>query len=270
MVSRDRYVHGHHESVVRSHAVRTVEDSAAYLIPHLTAGMHVLDVGCGPGSISVDLAQRVFPGFVRGIDVKPAIVDRAAEHAADLGVTNVTFETGSGYEIDAPDDSYDLVHAHQVLQHVAEPTRLFAEMLRVARPGGLVAARDAIYSGASWYPELPGLGEWHTAYLTAARSVGGDPDIGRRLRAIALDAGAETVESSASIWSYSSDAEREHWGLTWAERATESDFAVRAIEAGAANAEELDAISRAWRAWSEDSRGWFAIPHGEVIARKRQ
>jgi hypothetical protein len=58
---RATYTHGHHESVLRSHAWRTVENSAAYLVPHLRPGLSLLDVGSGPGTITVDLAERLAP-----------------------------------------------------------------------------------------------------------------------------------------------------------------------------------------------------------------
>lgn len=270
MSEHDPYIHGHHESVVRSHAWRTVENSAAYVLPYLTAGLQVLDVGSGPGTITVDLAQRVFPGAVHGIDVEAAMAGRARSYAQSANVENVEFSTGSGYDIDAPDESYDLVHAHQVLQHVAEPVRVMREMMRVVKPGGVIAVRDAIYSGATWFPDSDGLDSWREVYLASAGYAGGDPDIGRRLRAIAMSAGAATVTSSASIWCFSNDAEREQWGNSWAERATESHFAVLAIESGAAHADDLTRIARAWQEWAADERGWFAIPHGEIIARKGQ
>lgn len=270
MSAHDSYVHGHHESVVRSHARRTVENSAAYLIPYLTAGMRVLDVGSGPGTITVDLARRVQPGRVLGIDVEPLMADRATGLAESQGIGNVAFDTGSGYEIDSPDDTFDLVHAHQVLQHVSDPLRVMTEMLRVVKPGGIIAVRDAIYSGCSWYPDSAGLDSWHTTYLAAARFAHGDPDIGRRLRSLALNAGATIVASSASVWCYAAPEERESWGNTWAERATDSHFAVMALESGAARTDDLDVIARAWREWARDDTGWFEIPHGEVIARKER
>src|SRR5262245_33426749 len=60
------YIHGHHQSVLRSHRSRTAANSDAYLLPHLQAGMTVLDVGCGPGTITCDLADVVAPGQVLG------------------------------------------------------------------------------------------------------------------------------------------------------------------------------------------------------------
>jgi SAM-dependent methyltransferase len=75
------YTHGHHESVLRSHKWRTVDNSAAYLSPRLTDGMSVLDLGCGPGTITADIGRRVAPGRVLGIDVSATVIEEARRDA---------------------------------------------------------------------------------------------------------------------------------------------------------------------------------------------
>ena len=74
----DTYTHGHADAVLQSHRRRTAENSAAYLAPHLRPGLDVLDVGCGPGTITVDLAERVAPGRVTGLDVADGELHRHA------------------------------------------------------------------------------------------------------------------------------------------------------------------------------------------------
>src|SRR6476620_12645323 len=95
----DVYTHGHHESVVRAHASRTAENSAAFVIPHLKPGATVLDVGCGPGSITCDFAELVAPGEVTGLDRSPDIIAQAAALAAERGVTNAEFVAGNIYDL---------------------------------------------------------------------------------------------------------------------------------------------------------------------------
>src|SRR6201986_4889027 len=110
------YTHGHHESVLRSHKWRTAENSAAYLLPHLTPDARVLDVGCGPGTITAGLADRVPGGHVTGIDAAEGIVAQARAAAGERA--NLDFAAGDIYALDYPADSFDVVHAHQGLQHL--------------------------------------------------------------------------------------------------------------------------------------------------------
>src|SRR3954453_791197 len=92
------YTHGHHESVLRSHKWRTVDNSAAYLAPYLTSGTTVLDVGCGPGTITADVARRVAPARVLGIDASSAVIEDARR---DLGGgPGVEFSVGDVYALE--------------------------------------------------------------------------------------------------------------------------------------------------------------------------
>lgn len=263
--AEDIYTHGHHESVVRAHASRTAANSAAYLIPHLTAGVSVLDVGSGPGSITIDFARLVHPAPVVGLDRSDDVVAQAAE--AGRGTENLTFRTGNVYDLDFPDDSFDVVHAHQVLQHLTDPVEALREMRRVAKPGGIVAVRDADFHGMSWYPEVPELDAWMELYQTIARGNGAEPDAGRRLLSWALAAGFTDIEPSSSNWLYATPDQRSWQAGVWSERVVRSAFAEQAVERGLADAARLQAIADGWLAWADAEDGWFLIPNGELIAR---
>jgi len=167
------YTHGHHASVLRSHQWRTAENSAAYLLPHLRPGQDLLDVGCGPGTITADLAELVAPGRVVALDQAEGVLTQAAAVATERGLTTVDFAVGDVFALDFPDDSFDVVHAHQVLQHVGDPVAALREMRRVCRPGGYVAARDGDYGAFTWYPADPALDEWLALYRALARRNGG-------------------------------------------------------------------------------------------------
>ena len=145
MTPVDRYTHGHHESVLRSHTWRTAQNSAGFLLPHLKSGDSLLDVGCGPGTITMDLAELVAPGHVVGIDRSNEVIERAREAAEARALSNLSFEVGDVYHLEFEDDSFDVVYAHQVLQHLSDPTRALREMRRVLRDGGWLAVRDGDY-----------------------------------------------------------------------------------------------------------------------------
>jgi SAM-dependent methyltransferase len=228
--------------------------------------MKILDVGCGPGTITVDLADRVPDGHVTGIDAAPEIVAQARELAG--GRANLDFTTGDVYSLDYPDATFCVTHAHQVLQHLADPVRALAEMRRVTKPGGIIAARDGDYGGMIWYPQTPVLDEWMALYQAVARGNGGEPDAGRRLHVWAREAGFTDIKVSTSTWTYATPDERRWWGGLWAERAVNSAFAAFATGNGHATADDLARIADGWRAWAADQDGWFAIINGEILCRR--
>jgi len=255
------YTHGHHESVLRSHRWRTVANSAAYLLPHLKPGLQLLDIGCGPGTITADFARRLGRGNVCGID---AAADAIA--AAHRDAPGVRFAVGDVYRLDFPEASFDIVHAHQVLQHLVDPVAALEAMRRVAKPGGIVAARDSDYASFTWYPTDARLARWLGLYQEIARANGGEPDAGRRLSSWAKQVGFSQVESSASAWCFATAEDRAWWGGLWADRMTSSAIAQQAQREGRATAGELALIAEAWRQWAQADDGWFAVLHGEIIA----
>jgi SAM-dependent methyltransferase len=262
-----RYTHGHHESVLRSHQWRTAENSAAYLLPWLRPGYALLDVGCGPGTITVDLARRLGTGHAVGVDNADGVIEVARATAAEAGGANVRFAVDDVYHLDFADGTFDIVHAHQMLQHLSDPVGALAEMGRVCRPGGLVAARDGDYAGFTWYPADPWLDVWLDVYGQVARANGGEPDGGRRLLAWARAAGFDDVTATASAWCFSEPADRHWWGDLWADRMTESALGARAVELGITGTEELREIAAAWRRWAAHPDGWFGLLHGEILCR---
>lgn len=262
----ETYTHGHAESVLRSHRWRTVENSAAYLLDRLRPGAEVLDVGCGPGTITIDIAGRVGPGRVVGLDAAADAIAAARTAADEAGVGNLELAVGDVYALDHADASFDVVHAHQVLQHLADPVAALREMRRVCRPRGVVAARDSVYRAMSWYPSSPGLDRWLAVYCAVAEANGGEPDAGSHLRAWAQEAGYGEVDASASAWCYATDDERAWWGGLWADRVTQTALGTRAVELGLASAADLTEMADAWRTWAATPDAWFAVLHGEILA----
>jgi ubiquinone/menaquinone biosynthesis C-methylase UbiE len=266
-MAQERYTHGHHDAVLASHRTRTVANSAAYLVPLLEPGQRLLDVGCGPGTITADLAELVAPGEVVALERASEVLDEAASVEAERGITTITFTAGDVYELDFPDASFDVVHAHQVLQHLGDPVAAMREMRRVVRPGGVVAVRDADYQAMAWHPEEPRLDRWNEIYHRAARNNGAEPDAGRRLLAWANQAGFDEVRPSASVWCFADDESRAWWSELLARRMTESPVAKQAVDEGIATVGELDQVAEGWRIWGRSGPdAWFIVPHGEIIA----
>lgn len=264
MVSDSRYTHGHHESVLRSHRWRTAANSASYLLDHLRAGMSILDVGCGPGTITVDFANYVAPGRVVGIDSAAAAIEEAGRQP---GADRVEFRIAELGQPGLGAGTFDVVHAHQVLQHVPDPVAALRDMASFCGPGGIVAARDADYGAMTWYPASAELDEWAALYQGVARANGGEPDAGRHLYHWARQAGLAEISPSASVWCFAGMPDREWWGQLWADRVEHSAFAGRATELGLASESDLARIAQGWRSWAVEPSGWFAVLHGEILAR---
>lgn len=263
----DVYTHGHHDAVLRSHRWRTAANSAAYLLPHLRPGLTVLDVGCGPGTLTVDLATRVAPGRVLGVDADAGVVAGAADHARERGVA-VEFAVGDFRTMGLTVGSFDVVHAHQVLQHLREPVAALRHMAALARPGGgLVAARDADYAAMTWAPADERLDRWAALYQAVTTRNGADANAGRHLKRWARLAGLDDVDYTTSTWTFTAPADRSWWSETWAERIVSSALATQALDYGLATRDDLAAMAAGWRAWAEDADAVFTVVHGEVVGR---
>jgi SAM-dependent methyltransferase len=264
----DTYIHGHSDSVLRSHRWRTAANSAAYLLPHLGDGLRLLDVGCGPGTLTVDLARRLGPtGSVVGVDLSESVIAEAGAHAEAEQAATVTFRAGDFRALDLPQGGFDMVHAHQVLQHLRDPVGALAAMGRLARPGGIVAARDSDYPAFLWTPADPRLDRWREIYWAVSERNGTAGDAGRWLLRWALDAGFTDVAYTTSTWTFATPADRAWWGGLWAERVVASSLADQAEEYGVATRAEMDEVAGGWRAWADAPDSTFVAVHGEIIAR---
>lgn len=282
------YAHGHHASVVSSHARRTAQDSAAFLLPHLQSHYTILDIGCGPGTITADLAELVPQGKVTGVDCAEVVLENARAHVQERAINNCVFEVVDANGLPYADASFDVVFCHQVLQHVNDPVGILKEMLRVAKPGGIVAAREADYKSFAWYPEPAGLDRWLSWYRQTARACGGEPDAGRyvhhvshfkhhpcqsRIQRMVIDKSKwakaagfsrEHLTLSWSSWFYTGEAAAK-FGEGWEGRALHSNFAKEFLAHGFGTQADLDDTSATWKKWATEEDNFIHIPNGEIL-----
>ncbi len=259
----ETYTHGHQEPVLRSHRWRTAANSAAYLLPRLRPGMDLLDVGCGPGTITAELARLLAPGRVVGIDREPAVLDEARRVAPD----EVELVEGDVYGLEFDAGSFDVVHAHQVLQHLADPVAALRQMRRVLRPDGWLAVRDSDYGAFVWHPADSRLDRWREVYTADCARNGAQADAGRRLPGWVAAAGYRDLEVSSSTWTFADTGSRDWWTGLWADRTLASSFAEQALDYGLSTRGELEQIAGGWREWGSRPDGLFVVVHVEVLAR---
>jgi ubiquinone/menaquinone biosynthesis C-methylase UbiE len=238
------------------------------LLPELKPGMRLLDVGCGPGSITRGLAERLAPGEVVGLDLSAETLAAARQDAVARGIANLRYEEGSVYELPFPDASFDAVFAHQVLQHLRAPGAAIGEMLRVLRPGGLIAVRDVDWGTAAYWPSDPWIDRFIDVHVQTWTQNGGDPRMGRKLRALFNAADVEELRITASQWCYATPAETEEWGESYAERLLTSPMGSRAVERGNASREDLEAMAAAFRAWARHPDAFWSFIQVAALAKK--
>ena len=245
---RIEYTHGHAAPVVSSHALRTAEEYASHVTPKLRFGDKLLDVGCGPGSITKGFRKYVGPGGrVVGVDLEPNVLVEAKRAVGE----DAEILQADAYALPFAEGEFDVAHAHQVLQHVADPVGVLREMRRVARRnGGIVAVREVDYESWFWHPAEPRMDRWKDVYRAVCRRNGADPDAGRKLAAWFAQAGFErdAVSFSGHVCLYTRDRAAA-WAETWAKRTAETKLADQAISYGLASRAEIDDMARGWRAW---------------------
>jgi ubiquinone/menaquinone biosynthesis C-methylase UbiE len=174
-----------------------VAERASFLLPKLRPGMRLLDCGCGPGSLTVGLAKVVAPGRTIGVDVAPRQIARAERLAMQQRARNVSFGVANVYDLPFPEMTFDVVFAHNLLEHLRDPLRALREMRRVLKPGGLVAVRDPDHGALVWAPGSPLLDEASRLLLRIREHLGGSPYYARHLRQLLLEAGFVDVDGFA-------------------------------------------------------------------------
>lgn len=263
----ERYTHSHSRVVVEAHGRRTAEEAAAFVRPWIRSDMRILDVGCGPGSITAGLARWVPEGEVVGVDAAADVLEHARERAEKQGVPNVRFEEADAYELPYPDGSFDIVYAHQLLQHLGSPVDALREFRRVLKSGGAVAVRDADYGTMIHWPHSPEIDRFFDVYAQVARANGGEPDAGRRLLEWVAEAGLGEPVYTTSSWTFATPEDRKWWADLWAGRTVVSSYADRVEELGISDREELEALGDEFLRWAEGPSATFSFIHGEVVAR---
>ena len=262
------YTYGHSAVVVAVHGQRTAAREAAFFLPYVRPGMRLLDVGCGPGSITLGLAAAVAPGEVAGVDMAASVVAVARELAAAQGVTNVRFACARAEMLPFPDASFDAVFGHTLLEHVPDAVPVLRELRRVLRPGGLLGLRDVDWGSGIFAPDDALVREAMTLYERVWRFNGGHPHCGRYLREMLLADGWVDVQASASFRWDGTAPESRAFGELLADRLLLPNFRAPVEELGLENEARLTEISAACRAWSERPDAFGAMVMCEVVARR--
>jgi SAM-dependent methyltransferase len=215
-----------------AHGRRTADRWAAHLLPHLRPDMRLLDIGCGPGSITVGLGVA----DAIGVDVAPLPIDGVPVCGADGGA------------LPFADATFDAVWSNATLQHVRSPLAVLREARRVCRPGAVIGLGDADWGGCIFHPHDP-LIDRGWAIREAVRP-GSDVRVGSKLRHLLTDAGFERAELfvQGNVAGTAEATMSTGWNeWTWFEAPAAIDHVT---ELGVSSSDEMLAIAEAWKRWA--------------------
>jgi ubiquinone/menaquinone biosynthesis C-methylase UbiE len=238
-------------------AMRTASRSGSHLLPHLRPGMRVLDAGCGPGTITIGLAEVVAPGEVVGVDFQPEQVEQARSLAAERGVPNARFEVANVYELPFPDGSFDAAFANSLLVNLREPVRALREIRRVLGPDGIVGVSEPDFATQVIAPATPLLEQSLALIYRAMQHNGVNPHLGRHHRRLLLEAGFARAEAMASANSSGSLAACRQ--LAAFRRAQLQSAGRTALAEGWVDLATLDVMAQEIDAWSERPDAFHAL-----------
>jgi ubiquinone/menaquinone biosynthesis C-methylase UbiE len=243
--------------------------AAAFLLPHLRAGMRLIDCGCGPGSITVDLAQVVDWGEAIGIDLRQDAVAHGRNLASRRELTNVRFVAASIYALPVADASFDAAFACAVLQHLAAPIVALREMRRVLKPGGVIGIVDGSSTLTFRYPTNPFLDKWDKLRALERQHRTGRPAEMLPLRTLLGEAGFQRTQALGTLTTEVGPPA----GTIEETRKLAQNHVVRlrgvlgelAIAQGWATEAELEAIAGALLAWGDAPDAFYARPSFSAI-----
>lgn len=265
----ETYTLGYSPSASERVTRRTAAQDASFFLPHLSAGMRLLDCGCGPGTITIGLAGIVSPGEVNGIDMEVSQIEQAKDRAAREAVANVQFDVGNLYEIPFPDAAFDAVMSHAVLNYLGDPGKALQEMWRVLKPGGVAGLRVSDDGGDISEPATDPVVERSAALRQMmVRHNGGNPFAGRTLRGLLFDAGFVKVQASASYDCFGTPELVKYWGERVAAGFTQPPISEQLTQLGLADEAELERIGDYWRAWGERSDAFYARCYCDAVGWK--
>jgi len=270
MTDSTTYTQGHAAPVISHHSWRTVENSASFVLPYLRQDTTLLDVGCGPASITLDFASRLPQGHVYGIDLGESVIREAKELAKQQGANNTTFVTGDIFDLKAcglDEIRFDIIHANQTLLHIPDRVGALRAMKNAVKPGGIIAIRDADFDTFLHSPLFPELHRSIEIMATSLEAGGAHPRGARDLVSVAMAAGfpRDKVKVSLSNWLYSKPEERHMWANSMTERFLHTDLRHRAIDICGATEQELEDIVKAWQRWIECEDAIWMFAHVEIL-----
>ena len=247
---------------------RSAATHAAYLLPNLKLGMRVLDFGCGPGTISMGLAEAVKPGELHGIDMEASQVDMARAAAVAGGHENAVFHVGDVTNLPFEDDFFDAANCHAVLMHEPDTQAALAEVKRVLKPGGIIGCGESIVSSSYIKPDLGILDGVWSLFANHILLNGGHPEMGTELRTVMHEAGFADITATASFECFGTPSDVDFFHAFNQGRFFSPSMMETRISNGLATQQQFDRWRSAHDEWKDHPGAVVGLAWGEAIGRK--
>lgn len=240
--------------------VRRAKDWIGFLLPHLKQGFHVLDCGCGVGSITLDIAELVAPGKVIGADMDEGQLQIARSNAEKRGLTNVSFEQQNVYQLRFSSASFDVALAHTLLYHLSDPLGAIRELRRVLKPNGIVAISDDDMSTIRISPDHPTPHKIVDLMTKVILFNGGSPFYSPHLRGLLLQAGfARTEGFAVAAEHYGRLEETRRMAFVMSRQLNDPTLLNLITSQGWATREELEEMITWVQEWGERPDAFMAV-----------
>lgn len=248
------YAPGYGRDVVSMLSARTAAERATFAQSLFGPGMWVVDLGCGPGSITLGLAAE---SRVTGVDRDAGQVARARAAARRAGRSTVDFVVASAYDLPFASGSVDVAFSHALFEHLSRPLDALAELRRVLRPGGKLALSTSDWSKARLRPKTANVDAALRGHHLLRRRAGGDPFAGGKTAELCAAAGFTEVVARAR---YRSD-------MTYRDLAKYVETRLEeAIAEPGRDRDQLASAARSAWTWARSGDGDFSQCWVEVTA----
>ena len=268
MATQNKRAHGVTPGLSQDYVTRTADRQAAFVLPYLRPGMNLLDIGCGPGTITLGLARAVAPGHVTGIDHDRENIQGAKALAAQQGITNVTFQLGDALSLSFEENTFEAAFENNVFTHLSKnATQAAKEAYRVLKPGGFFAARDVDADSVVWGNLSDSIKQLDKLFIAWHESRGSDITIGKRLPSILRSAGfTDTIKSVSADTKGNPEETRSHADITIS--LLEGPFGRDIVEKGWGDESTVEQLKKSIRSWGNHPDAFFANVHVEVVGWK--
>ena len=247
---------------------RTFEQVQTYFAGRLKPGMNVLDCGCGPGTLTLGLAQAVDPGQATGIDIEPGMVDRANALANEGDIKNVEFRVDDITDLSFPNDCFDLVFVSAVLEHLPDPVVALKEIRRVLKPGAVTVIINTDWGDPLISPESDDIRRFFELFEAGFNRYGGSLNRGRHLRLMMREAGLDVTEFQAYYGSSGTPVTIQYTVggyISWMKNFRIFD---EAVSLGDVDRSTLDKMEENMLKWADDPEAFIAVGRCTAIGVK--